>query len=114
MGRRELEQSSWPLSKRLLKWSVINVPWRKGKTATHPVHDDRRGKSALMGQLTGTEPSRLHGKHLDYHLKQFAACGKPWRIKASHGTVWHIYLLRYTISPVIPKFYRDASTPAVP
>jgi len=101
LGRRDLAQQRLPLPKPLLKWIVINVPWRKGKTPTHPqlvakdtydfdqqrakaltlvdefvarpIHDDTWGTSALMGQLTGTEWSRLHGKHLDYHLKQFGA-----------------------------------------
>jgi hypothetical protein len=101
LGRRELQQRNIPLPKPLLKWMVINVPWRKGKTPTHPqlvakdaydfekeraktlqlvdefvarpVHDDSWGVSGIMGQLTGTEWSRLHGKHLDYHLKQFGA-----------------------------------------
>src|SRR4029078_6598014 len=101
LGRRELEPQSFPMPKPLLKWMVINVPWRKGKTPTHPqlvakesynfererqktlqlveefvarpIHADSWGSSALMGHLTGTEWSRLHGKHLDYHLKQFGA-----------------------------------------
>ena len=101
LGRRDLKQQAFPLPKPLLKWLVINVPWRKGKTPTHPqleardkydfeneraktlvlvdefvakpIHDESWGRSALMGQLTGTEWSRLHGKHLDYHLKQFGA-----------------------------------------
>ena len=76
LGRKELKQQSLPLPKPLLKWMVINVPWRKGKTPTHPqlvakesydfeqerakalqlvdefvakpIHDDSWGKSALM------------------------------------------------------------------
>lgn len=99
LGRRVLEEQRLPLPRPLLKWIVINVPWRKGKTPTHPqlvaaesydfgkerartlalidefvatpIHDERWGKSGLMGQLTGTEWSRLNAKHLDYHLKQF-------------------------------------------
>jgi hypothetical protein len=101
LGRKELQPRSLPLPKPLLKWMVINVPWRKGKTPTHPqmvakesynfeqerakalqlvdefvakpIHDDNWAKSPLMGQLTGSEWSRLQGKHLDYHLKQFGA-----------------------------------------
>lgn len=101
LGRRELARRRLPIPKPILKWLVMSVPWRKGKTPTHPglvakesydfeqerartlrlvdefvsrpIHDPSWGASAIMGQLTGTEWSRLHGKHLDYHLKQFGA-----------------------------------------
>ena len=99
LGRLQLKQRRIPLPKFVLTWLVINVPWRKGKTPTHPqlVADSRYdfeqerqrtlrlideftarplqgpgwGVSGIMGQLTGTEWSRLHAKHLDYHLSQF-------------------------------------------
>jgi hypothetical protein len=101
LGRRELQQQMIPIPRPILKWMVINVPFRKGKTPTHPqlvakdsydfekerrrtlalveefvskpVDDEEWGRSALMGRLTGTEWSRLHGKHLDYHLILFGA-----------------------------------------
>ena len=98
LGRYPIATIKLPLPRFLLKFIVLNLPWRKGNTPTAPEllavasHDleherartlallddfakvpiDRPwGDSSFLGPLTGTEWSRLQGKHVDHHLRQF-------------------------------------------
>jgi hypothetical protein len=98
LGRYPIATIKIPLPRFLLKFIVLNLPWRKGNTPTAPEllavasHDleherartlallddfakvpiDRPwGDSSFLGPLTGTEWSRLQGKHVDHHLRQF-------------------------------------------
>ena len=98
LGRYPIAAIKIPVPKFLLKFIVLNLPWRKGNTPTAPellasaTHDfeyERRrtlalfddfaavpigarwGDSAFLGPLTGEEWSRLQGKHVDHHLRQF-------------------------------------------
>lgn len=98
LGRLPITPLRVPLPKFLLKFLVINVPWRKGKTPTMPELEAKRRydfeeertrllrlidefaarpidrpwqANATLGPLTGSEWSRLQGKHVDYHLQQF-------------------------------------------
>jgi len=98
LGRYPIATIRIPLPKFLLKLIVLNLPWRKGRTPTAPEllasashdfeHERRRtlallddfaavpinarwGDSAFLGPLTGEEWSRLQGKHVDHHLRQF-------------------------------------------
>ena len=100
LGRYPIATIKIPLPRFLLKFIVLNLPWRKGNTPTAPEllavasHDleherartlallddfarvpiDRPwGDSSFLGPLTGTEWSRLQGKHVDHHLRQFGA-----------------------------------------
>jgi hypothetical protein len=86
-----------PLPRPLLKFVVINVPWPQGAwTLPNWVPqkeydftaerarclkliddlaakriDDQWPSSPTLGQMTGTDVTRLLAKHLDHHLKQF-------------------------------------------
>ena len=98
LGRYPIATIKIPLPKFLLKFIVLNLPWRKGNTPTAPEllasasHDFERERSrtlallddfsavpiegrwrdsAFLGPLTGEEWSRLQGKHVDHHLRQF-------------------------------------------
>lgn len=98
LGRYPIAAIKIPVPKFLLKFIVLNLPWRKGNTPTAPEllasasHDfehersrmlvllddfgavsidGRWEDSALLGPLTGREWSRLQGKHVDHHLRQF-------------------------------------------
>lgn len=98
LGRLKVEPVHIPLPRPLLKFVILSLPWRKGKTPTAPEfvakerYDFERERertlrligeiaerptssawpdSAFMGAMTGTEWSRLIGKHIDYHLQQF-------------------------------------------
>lgn len=100
LGHTTIQPQKFPIPKPILKYLVINVPWRKGKTPTAPEFVARERydfeserqrtlalideflsrplngewvRNATLGQLTGSEWSRLHHKHLDYHLQQFGA-----------------------------------------
>lgn len=100
LGRYPIATIKLPLPKFLLKFIVLNLPWRKGHTPTAPEllavasHDleheraralallddfaavpidGRWGDSPFLGPLTGQEWSRLQGKHVDHHLRQFGA-----------------------------------------
>jgi Protein of unknown function (DUF1569) len=98
VGRFPIAPIKVPLPHWLLKIVVFNLPWRRGKTPTAPEfiakghHDFEKernrmlalldefaarpikgawGDSAFLGTMTGTEWSRLQGKHVDHHLQQF-------------------------------------------
>ena len=100
LGRLKVTPVNVPLPKFMLKFLVITVPWRKGKTPTRPEFEakdrydfeDERARTlrlvdefcskpvdgawhdnAFLGPLSGAEWSRLQGKHVDYHLRQFGA-----------------------------------------
>ncbi len=100
LGRFPIAPVTIPLPKFLLRFIVITLPWRKGNTPTAPELktaatydfeqergralrlidefarkpiDDRWNDSAFLGALSGTNWSRLQGKHVDYHLRQFGA-----------------------------------------
>ncbi|HLG57208.1 MAG TPA: hypothetical protein VI485_17845 [Vicinamibacterales bacterium] len=100
LGRYAVAKISFPLPSFVMKFIVISLPWRKGKTPTAPefvassTHDFEHERarlfqlidecaakpldakwndSAYLGRMTGREWSRLLGKHLDYHLQQFGA-----------------------------------------
>ncbi len=100
LGRFPMATVKMPLPGTLMKFVVLNVPWRKGNTPTAPelvaqgTHDfdaersrllrlldefaakpieGHWGDSAFLGRMKGSEWSRLMGKHVDYHLKQFSA-----------------------------------------
>ena len=98
LGRFEVRDQKFPLPYSVLKFMVLNLPWRKGKTPTarefiaksqydfnaekarlvrlidelsaKPL-DDPWGKSSFMGPMTGRDWSRLQARHLDHHLSQF-------------------------------------------
>ena len=98
LGRYAVAPVHIPLPRALVKFLVITVPWRKGKTRTAPEFIARERydfeqervrmlalidevasrplagpwrDSPFMGPMTGTDWSRLMGKHIDYHLRQF-------------------------------------------
>ena len=100
LGRYDVKDQKLPLPNAVLKFLVLNFPWRKGRTPTAPefVARDRYDfaaeqarllrlidevtaksvdaewpKSSFMGQMTGRDWSRLGAKHLDHHLCQFGA-----------------------------------------
>ena len=100
LGRYPIAPIRIPLPKFLLKFAVINLPWRKGGTPTAPELEARKGydleqerartirlledfaakplddpwiDSSFLGPLSGRDWSRLQGKHVDHHLKQFGA-----------------------------------------
>ncbi len=87
-----------PIPRGVAKFLVLNMPWPRN-APTQPAYraDERHefvaerdrclhlidqltsrridstswGKSAAFRQMTGRDWSRLNGKHLDHHLKQF-------------------------------------------
>jgi hypothetical protein len=100
LGRYAVAPIRFPLPAFVMKFIVITLPWRKGKTPTAPEFvartshdfDQERARlfqlidectakpmksawtdSAYLGRMTGRQWSRLLGKHLDYHLQQFGA-----------------------------------------
>ena len=98
LGRFDVKDHKLPLPYSVVKFLVLNVPWRKGKTPTareflakgqydfaterarllrlidevssKPL-DAPWGKSSFMGPMSGRDWSRLQAKHLDHHLSQF-------------------------------------------
>lgn len=99
LGEITLGPGAPPLSKPLLKFLVLRMPWFKS-APTHPdfvaktVYDFEAERERLLqliervtakpldspwpehpafGRMTGREVSYLLAKHLDHHLKQFAA-----------------------------------------
>jgi hypothetical protein len=87
-----------PLPRVLLRWMILNLPWPRGAQTPPPFRageqrydfeqervrcaaliDELASRSlegawpvhSLMGQMNGTEWSRLQAKHLDHHLRQF-------------------------------------------
>ncbi len=100
LGRYPIKPVTFPMPNAVIKFLVINMPWRKGNTPTAPefvatqlydleteraralkLIDEFAGKavneswasSPFMGPMTGRDWSRLQGKHVDYHLQQFSA-----------------------------------------
>ena len=98
LGRYEVRDQKLPLPYSVIKFLVLNMPWRKGKTPTAREFlatgqydfeterarllrlidelcakrlDDTWGRSSFMGLMTGRDWSRLEAKHLDHHLSQF-------------------------------------------
>ena len=98
LGRYEVREQKIPLPYSVIKFLVLNLPWRKGKTPTAREFiasshydfaaeqarllrlidelsakslDDAWGKSSFMGPMTGRDWSRLQARHLDHHLSQF-------------------------------------------
>ena len=98
LGRFDVKDQKLPLPNSVVKFLVLNLPWRKGKTPTareflakgqydFPTEQARLlrlidevcakpldapwGKSSFMGPMTGRDWSRLEAKHLDHHLSQF-------------------------------------------
>lgn len=100
LGRYEVKEQKLPLPHSVVKFLVLNFPWRKGKTPTareflataqydfdaerarllrlidelcaRPL-GDAWGRSSFMGPMTGRDWSRLQAKHLHHHLSQFGA-----------------------------------------
>ena len=97
LGRVQLPPAKSPLPRSLMKFVVINMPWPKGaptlpnwvadrehdfgterdrclrlieEIAARNLEDDWP-PSPVLGPMNGNEVSRLHGKHLDHHLRQF-------------------------------------------
>ena len=100
LGRYEVKDIKLPLPHSVVKFLVLNFPWRKGKTPTAREFlataqydfaterarllrlidevsakslDDAWGRSSFMGPMTGRDWSRLQAKHLHHHLSQFDA-----------------------------------------
>ena len=100
LGRFPIKTIKLPIPNVIARFVVINVPWRKGNTPTAPevvatqsydLESERTkalklidefaakplesawGDSSFLGPLGGRDWSRLQGKHVDYHLKQFGA-----------------------------------------
>ena len=100
LGRFEVRERKMPLPDAVIKYLVLNMPWRKGKTPTArefiaTAHydfgteqarllrlvdeltarslDGAWGRSSFMGAMTGRDWSRLQARHLDHHLSQFGA-----------------------------------------
>jgi Protein of unknown function (DUF1569) len=98
LGRHHVEPLRLPLPHALVKFVVLNLPWRKGKTPTareflaREQYDFEAEKAKLlhlidevtarpldgawpdspfMGPMTGKDWSRMGAKHLDHHLTQF-------------------------------------------
>lgn len=98
LGRHHVEAIRLPVPRPLLKFFVLNFPWRKGRTPTarefrareqydfdaektkllrlidevtaRPL-DGAWPDSPFMGPMTGKDWSRMGAKHLDHHLTQF-------------------------------------------
>lgn len=101
LGRYEVKEHPIPLvPNALVKWAVLTLPWRRGKTPTAPEFVAKQQydfgaeqarllhlvdevtsrptaspwpRSSFMGEMSGGDWSRLHAKHLDHHLSQFGA-----------------------------------------
>jgi hypothetical protein len=98
LGRYEVRERKLPLPNSVVKFLVLNMPWRKGKTPTAREFiakshydftaeqtrllrlidelsakslDASWGNSSFMGPMTGRDWSRLQARHLDHHLSQF-------------------------------------------
>jgi len=98
LGRYEVKDQKLPLPYSVVKFLVLNLPWRKGKTPTAREFlakgtydftseqarllrlidevsaksvDEPWGRSSFMGPMTGRDWSRLQARHLDHHLSQF-------------------------------------------
>lgn len=98
LGRYHVEDIRLPLPHPIVKFLVLNLPWRKGKTPTAreflaKEHYDFAAEkarllrlieevtarpldaawptSSFMGPMTGRDWSRMGAKHLDHHLSQF-------------------------------------------
>ena len=99
LGRYDVRDQKLPLPNSVVKFLVLNLPWRKGRTPTAPEFvakasydftseqarllrlidevsakslDEPWGKSSFMGPMTGRDWSRLQARHLDHHLSQFS------------------------------------------
>ena len=98
VGRFPIKAIKLPIPNAIARFLVINLPWRKGNTPTAPeviarqsydlesertktlkLIDEFAAKpvdsawvdSSFLGPLGGRDWSRLQGKHVDHHLKQF-------------------------------------------
>ena len=98
LGRYHVKEIRLPLPRLLVKFLVLNFPWRRGKTPTAreflaKAHYDFAAEqarllrlidevtarpldaawpdSSFMGPMTGKDWSRMGAKHLDHHLSQF-------------------------------------------
>jgi hypothetical protein len=98
LGRYDVEEIRLPMPHAMVKFFVLNFPWRKGKTPTarefvaRKQYDFNAEKarllrlidevtarpldaawpnSSFMGPMTGKDWSRMGAKHLDHHLSQF-------------------------------------------
>ena len=98
LGRIVAEPLKLPLPRALIKFLVLNAPWGKGaptlkrwipqsdsydfaserdrccrlvEELTSKPLNDAWPDSPMLGRMRGSEVSRLHGKHLNHHLKQF-------------------------------------------
>ena len=98
LGRYDVKDQKLPLPYSVVKFLVLNMPWRKGKTPTAPEFlakasydftseqsrllrlidevsakslDEPWGRSSFMGPMTGRDWSRLQARHVDHHLSQF-------------------------------------------
>jgi len=98
LGRYPVEEIRLPMPHAIVKFLVLNFPWRKGKTPTarefraREQYDFAAEKakllglidevtarpldaawpdSSFMGPMTGKDWSRMGAKHLDHHLSQF-------------------------------------------
>jgi hypothetical protein len=100
LGKYPIKPANFPVPNVLMKFLVINVPWRKGNTPTAPefvatqtydlegerarllqLIDEFAAKpvqgpwndSPFAGPMSGRDWTRLQGKHVHYHLQQFGA-----------------------------------------
>lgn len=99
LGRVPVKRLNVPLPGSILKWMVLYIPWPRGSPTApefiagerYDFANERARCLALVGELaarpvdgpwplhhtfgqvTGSETSRLHAKHLDHHLRQFSA-----------------------------------------
>jgi len=99
VGKRPIAAAKIPIPKPVLKFMVMNLPWKKGNpTAPEFVASgsyDFEGERAkciqlvetlaskpmtepwddhpAFGRMSGRDVSRLHAKHLNHHLTQFGA-----------------------------------------
>lgn len=98
LGRHPVKEIRLPMPHVIVKFLVLNFPWRKGKTPTarefvargqYDFADEQARllrlidevtarpldaawpNSSFMGPMTGKDWSCMGAKHLDYHLSQF-------------------------------------------
>ena len=97
IGKRPIAPAKLPIPRPVLKFMVMNLPWRKGNptapefvaTANHDFESERAKCIQLVealaatpmdaawsdhpafGKMSGRDVSRLHAKHLNHHLAQF-------------------------------------------